>query len=69
MDKQIGPWHTWWVEGGYMKPISIEQWQWLWNQRANTSRTEVGNRHVNDWLFELITEAGFDVVNNVVVRP
>jgi hypothetical protein len=51
-----------------MQPLSIEQWQWLWNQRANTSRSPQGNAEVNDWLFELITECGFDVRDGAVVK-
>jgi hypothetical protein len=59
------------VKGGTTKmeapEISQAQWQFLWNQRANTSRTEAGNEAVSDWLFELITEHGYDVRSDVVV--
>jgi hypothetical protein len=51
-----------------MEPLTQEQWQWLWNQRANTSPYPSGNAAVNEWLFELITEAGFDVRDDVVVK-
>jgi hypothetical protein len=51
-----------------MQPLTHEQWQWLWNQRANTSPTPEGNPEVNDWLFEMITEAGYDVRDGVVVK-
>jgi len=51
-----------------MQALTQEQWQWLWNQRANTSPTPSGQQEVNDWLFELITECGYDVQNDVVVK-
>jgi hypothetical protein len=48
--------------------LTREQWQFLWDQRANTSRSPEGNQYVNDWLFELITEHGYDVRDDVVVK-
>lgn len=43
-----------------------EQWQYLWNKTPDA--TEVNRMAVRDWLFELITEAGFDVQDDVVTR-
>jgi len=51
-----------------MQALTTEQWQWLWNQRANTSATPSGNAAVNDWLFEVITESGFELRDDIVVK-
>jgi hypothetical protein len=51
-----------------MEPLSLEQWQWLWFMRANTSRDPNGDPQVRDFLFELMTEAGYDVRDDVVVK-
>ena len=51
-----------------MEPLTVAQAQWLWNQRANTSPTPGGNPAINDWLFEILTEQGFDVKDDVVTK-
>jgi hypothetical protein len=51
-----------------MEPLTREQWQSLWNRRAKTSREVSDSTAINDWLFELITEAGYDVRDDVVIK-
>lgn len=60
-----------------MEPITVAQAQWLWNQRANLLGHLIDNRVtapgslmpiINDWLFELLVEQGFDVHDDLVVK-
>ena len=51
-----------------MQALTQAQWQWLWHQRGNSSCDPKGSPEVRDWLFELITEAGFDVRDGAVIK-
>lgn len=46
--------------------LTQEQLQYLWTKTGEA--TELNRLAVRDWLFELITEAGFDVQNDVVMK-
>lgn len=52
-----------WEVKHQMEPLTAETWQWLWNKKGKDMV------EVHDWLLGLITEAGFDVRDDVVVRP
>lgn len=61
-----------------MEPLTVAQAQWLWNQRASLVGHLIDQKVtapgsltpiINDWLFELLVEQGFDVREDVVVKP
>ena len=50
-----------------MHRLTQEQWQWLWLKAEEA--TTLNRLPIRDWLFEQITEAGFDVRDDVVITP
>lgn len=60
-----------------MEPLTVAQAQWFWDQRANLVGHLISHKVtapgsltpiINDWLFELLVEQGFDVRDDVVVK-
>ena len=49
-----------------MEPLTVAQAQWLWNKI--TDATTLNQIAVRDWLFALLTEQGFDVRDDIVVK-
>jgi hypothetical protein len=45
--------------------LTQEQWQFLWLKAEEA--TALNRLSIRDWLFEQITEAGFDVRDDVVI--
>jgi hypothetical protein len=46
--------------------FTTEQAQWLWDKTKDT--TVLNQIAVRDWLFELLTEQGFDVRDDIVTK-
>lgn len=49
-----------------MEPLTVAQAQWLWNKTKDA--TTLNQIAVRDWFFEVLTEQGFNVRDDVVVK-